>query len=365
MIQETIHKLEVAGGTRYLKIGLSILLVVVVTALYNLRVYRNFANQESMDAGQLARNIAHGKGYTTDFIRPFSMYLIRKNNEHSAADARLGDLTRIRGPHPDIANPPVYPAVLAALMKVLPFNFSMPLNKGFWSFSGIFWRSQPDFLISFFNQVLFLLSAIVLLFLARRLFDPITAWTSAALFFGTELFWRFSVSGLSTLLLVLIFLGLAWIMVLIEEHTRSGRSGTGRIIMLAIAAGLLTALGCLTRYSFGWIIIPVIVFLLIFGGIHRPVIVPVAFVAFALVVTPWIVRNYRVSDTPFGTAGFAVFQDSVLFPEDTLERSLEPDLHRPIINALTQKLIVNTRQIQIGRASCRERVYMPAAGASV
>ena len=190
MIQETIHKLEVAGGTRYLKIGLSVLLVVVVTALYNLRVYRNFGNQESMDAGQLARNIAHGQGYTTDFIRPFSMYLIRKNNEHTAADARLGDLTRIRGPHPDIANPPVYPAVLAALMKVLPFNFSMPLNKGFWSFSGIFWRSQPDFLISFFNQVLFLLSAIVLLFLARRLFDPITAWTSAALFFGTELFCR-------------------------------------------------------------------------------------------------------------------------------------------------------------------------------
>src|SRR5207237_5635094 len=66
---------------------------------------------------------------------------------------------------------------------------------------------------------------------------------------------------------------------------------------------------------------------------------------FALVVTPWIVRHFRVSDTTFGTAGFAVFQDSVLFPEDTLERSLEPDLHRPIINALTQKLIVNTRQI--------------------
>ena len=38
------------------------------------------ATQEAMDAAQLARNIAQGKGYTTLFIRPFSMYLVKKRN---------------------------------------------------------------------------------------------------------------------------------------------------------------------------------------------------------------------------------------------------------------------------------------------
>src|SRR5438445_13643171 len=149
IIQESIHKLEVAGGMRYLKVGLSVLVVLVVTTLYNLRAYHNFSNQEAMDAGQLARNLARGRGYTTDFVRPFSMYLLKKNNEHDmASGARLSELSRVKGAHPDIANPPLYPAVLAALMKIIPFDFSMPLNKSFWSNAGIFWRDKPDFIIS-------------------------------------------------------------------------------------------------------------------------------------------------------------------------------------------------------------------------
>ena len=43
-----------------------------------------------MDAAQLARNIAEGKGYTTLFIRPFSLYLVQSHNEAKHA-ARAGD----------------------------------------------------------------------------------------------------------------------------------------------------------------------------------------------------------------------------------------------------------------------------------
>ena len=191
-----------------------------------------------MDTAQVARNLAQGKGYTTGFIRPFSMYLLKKNNEQKMAGARLSELAMVRGAHPDIANAPVYPAVLAMLMKILPFDFSMPLNKGFWSNAGIFVRFQPEFLIALFNQFLFLISVLLIFFLARRLFDPLTGWLSAGLLFGTELFWRFSVSGLSTLLLVVIFLALAWTLVLIEEQCREPKWGLAWLILLAFAAGL-------------------------------------------------------------------------------------------------------------------------------
>jgi len=40
-----------------------------------------------MDTAQLARNIADGKGYTTLFIRPLSLYLVQKNNEAGQAGA--------------------------------------------------------------------------------------------------------------------------------------------------------------------------------------------------------------------------------------------------------------------------------------
>src|ERR1044071_4434690 len=176
LIQESIHKLEVAGGTLPLKIALSVLAVLAVITLYNFRGYHNMSNQEAMDAAQLARNISQGKGYTTDFIRPFSMFLL-KNNEHDlAAGGRLSELAKVKGAHPDISNPPAYPVVLAVLMKILPFAFSMPLNRSFWGNGGNFWRFQPDFIIAIFNEMLFLASVVILFFLARRLFDPVTAW---------------------------------------------------------------------------------------------------------------------------------------------------------------------------------------------
>src|SRR5262245_54168890 len=142
IIQDTIHKLEVAGGTRYLRIGLVAIVVIGATVFYNYRCFRNMGTQEAMDSAQLARNIATGKGYTTQFIRPFSMFLLRQQNEkRMPPGTRLGELTKINDRHPDIANAPVYPVVLAGLMKILPFRFAIPEKpEAFWTMNGRFAR---------------------------------------------------------------------------------------------------------------------------------------------------------------------------------------------------------------------------------
>ena len=81
LIQRLIHKLEVGAGSRYLRIVVLALGVVALGFLYDLHAYRNLAAPEAMDAAQLARNISEGKGYTTLFIRPFSLYLVQNHNE--------------------------------------------------------------------------------------------------------------------------------------------------------------------------------------------------------------------------------------------------------------------------------------------
>src|ERR1043166_7566041 len=158
-LQELIHKVEVGGGMRFVKIGLVTLVVLGVTGFYNFRSFRNMSTQEAMDAAQLGRNVAQGKGFTTLFVRPFSIYLVKKHNrqnQNPADPSKPADPSRIKGRHPDLANPPLYPLVLAALMKVLPFQYAVPASpKVFWSLDGKFWRYQPDFLISAFNQLLF------------------------------------------------------------------------------------------------------------------------------------------------------------------------------------------------------------------
>jgi hypothetical protein len=89
LIQKLIHMLEAGAGSRYLRFLVLGLAVVGLALVYNLRAYRNLATQEAMDSAQLARNIADGKGYTTLFIRPFSLYLVQSHNEakHAAAPA--------------------------------------------------------------------------------------------------------------------------------------------------------------------------------------------------------------------------------------------------------------------------------------
>ena len=102
LIQKLIHMSEVGAGSRYLRFFVVGLAVVGLALVYNLRAYRNFATQEAMDSAQLARNIAEGKGYTTLFIRPFSLYLVQSHNEakHAAAPATTNAGFRTNQIHP-------------------------------------------------------------------------------------------------------------------------------------------------------------------------------------------------------------------------------------------------------------------------
>jgi 4-amino-4-deoxy-L-arabinose transferase-like glycosyltransferase len=348
-LQDWIHKLEEGEGSRYLKVAAFCLAILFLVLIYNLYAYRNLATPEAMDSAQLARNIAEGKGYTTSFLRPFSLYLVQSHNEAKTANALASagaDFAEIRTAHPDISNPPVYPIVLAGLMKVLPFHYPLNLNGAFWSNNGNFWRYEPDFLIALFNEALLLAVVVLTFFLARKLFDTSVAWLSAILVLGCNLLWRFSVSGLSTMLLMIIFIGLTWCILRIEEALRDPEPQSGRLFGLAIAAGVVAGVGALTRYAFGWVIIPVALFLIVFGRSRRVLYTLAALGAFALVLAPWVVRNLAVSGTPFGTAGFAIVEGTSAFPGFQLERSIHPDLSSALgLTLYMHKFLNNLRPI--------------------
>ena len=91
----------------------------------------------------------------------------------------------------------------------------------------------------------------------------------------------------------------------IEEVAREPQPRPNWLLGLALASGVLTGVGALTRYAFGWTIIPVALFLFFFSGQRRVLHTLAALGAFVVVLIPWVIRNYAVSGTPFGTAGFA------------------------------------------------------------
>ena len=349
-IQMLIHATEVGGGSRIMRNLLLAVAIIGLAFLYDIRAYRNFNSPEAMDAAQVARNLSEGRGYSTDFIRPFSLYLVQKHNRAVNPGQMLAtnmvDFAQISTPHPDLANAPVYPTVLAALFKLHTPTWKVETRKPFWTESGRFARYQPEFRIAIFNQLLLLVVVALTFAIAKRLFDSLAAWLAAALMLGSDLLWRYSVSGQSTLLLLVIFLGLIWCLMKLEELARIELPDTRRLFLLAITGGLLLGLGTLTRYSFGWLLVPVVVFLVLFGGARRTGLAVAACLVFGAVVAPWIARNLAVSGTFFGTAGYAAAEDTFGFPGSRLMQSFNPDLTSAYwVTPYTRKLMENLRTI--------------------
>ncbi len=309
-VQEIIHSLEEGKWAKRIRGLVLLLLIGSLGLVYYLNLTRSFTAPEAMDAAQLARNIAEGRGYTTQFIRPLSLDILRQQG--AVSDVEL------RSKFPDITNPPVYPMLLAGLMKVLPFEFEIDLQK-----ANEFKRYQPEFLIWLLNQALFFVALIQVFRLGEKLFDPSVAWCSALVFLGTELYWKFSTSGLPTMLLLVLFLALAKTLVRLEEQGNDGvPRGGGWFAGMALWAGALAGLGGLTRYGFAWVILPVLVYLGWFMGRHRGRTVAMALLGFLLVMSPWLVRNAQLSGNLFGAAGLALYSQTDTFPGDTLERTL-------------------------------------------
>lgn len=331
IIQRIIYLLEVGAGSRWVRLSAVVLLFALRCLWLDLRDYKNLSAAEAMDAAQVARNVAEGRGYTTEYLRPFSIYLVRQWNEaqHPGQPASVNaDFARVQQAHPDLANPPAYVLFLAGCMRVLPFDHQMEFNKSFWSEAGHFARDKSDVLIATVNQLLLAVVLWQMFLIARKLFDVEVAWVTAALGFACELLWDFSFSGLSTIFLLVIFLELVRRLLAFAEAAREPVPAHPKLLLLALAIGALAGLGALTRYAFGWILLPVVVYVLLAGGPRRWTYALSALGAALVLLVPWLLRNYSVCGLPFGTAGYALLEGTQYFPGNELTQSLHPHLER-------------------------------------
>jgi hypothetical protein len=305
-LQEWIHRMELGAGAKYVRWFGGVIGFVMLALIYNALCFHNLRNPEAMDAAQLGRNIARGDGFTTLFIRPISVGLTR--------EARGDKKTLLKEGHRDISNAPVYPLVLAGLSIVTPAPGDLLAGRPF----SIHW---PDLYIAVLNQLLFGLGTLLVFRLALRWFNTTVAWISALLFLFTELYWRFSVSGLSTILLIDFMLLLVLMLSRFEQRAREQGSAT---LLHAAAIGAFVGVMMLTRYSVGWLILPVMIFIAACGSGRRWPLALAALAAFVIVVGPWVARNVVASGLPFGTATYAVVEGTPVFAGDTMPRSLVP-----------------------------------------
>jgi len=307
-LQEFIHSLEEGTGARAMKwVGFVVTFITLAVA-YDLRGWRNFSSPEAMDAAQLARNLAEGRGFTTQHIRPASLYLL--GNKSGS-----GSLTNA---HPDLANAPAWPILLSGAMRVLPLRYEMSVDD-------TTHRFQPELAIAWVNQGLFLVALLLTWRLGRVLFDSLVAWLSTAGLLGADLLWRFSISGLPTMLALVLMLLLAVLLVAAERGGREETWGAAKLYLAALMAGALAGALGLTRYGLAVLVLPVMFFFNVCFNPRGLSLGLAALVGFGAVITPWLLRNHELSGRLFGTAGLAAYETTDRFPGDRLVRLLNPE----------------------------------------
>lgn len=338
-LQNWIHNMEEGGGARTLKALLGVLAFVFAMLLYNVREFQNLGTQEAMEQAQLARNIAQGKGYVTDVIRPLDLFVIQKHQQSEKLAVTL--------PQPDLANAPAYPWLLAQWMKLGQWNYEI-------SRDGEFNRFQPDQRIAYLNQLLFFLLLVFLFRLAKRLFDDQVAWFTVIVLGGTDLLWRFSQSGLPTILAALLVVMFVWLLTKTEQGARESKWPLWKTLPMILVAGAILGLAGLTRYSLILLILPVLVYIFHAFEERRGILMLVLLIGFAGVLTPWLQRNMAVCGKPFGTASYSIYAASSFFPADELERALKPedvsvasDLGKYGVEAHWDKLIRNIEDVLV------------------
>jgi 4-amino-4-deoxy-L-arabinose transferase-like glycosyltransferase len=183
--------------------------------------------------------------------------------------------------------------------------------------------------------LIFLVSVVVLFFTARRLFDQRLALMACALVLLGDIFWQYSLSGLPQMLLLLFFNGTVYALVrAVEAQYGGGRVGAW-LVLVGLGFGLLVLTHALTI----WIFIAALIFCVFFFRPHGWAAL-IVLATFAIVYSPWLIRNYALCGHPGGLAMYSVL-DGVRHSEAGWMRRISVDLEGAGPKAFRDKIVRN------------------------
>lgn len=272
-------------STRFIKV-LVWLAVSVVLFFASYSIITSYPTRiveiDAMDYAQIAKNVSHGKGFTTSFIRPVSL---RYSNSYEN--------------HPELTNPPFYSLYLSFILKL----FDAPsVMKG----------ELDQKIIIFGSGIFYILSIPLFLILAHRLVSNTVAYLSVFFYVTNILVLKQSISALPDTFLCFTFL-----LFLVALSYYDGQNMFQPVII-----GMFLGICYLTRYSYGMFAFPLCFYFFIRARKFKIVHVVLFALTFLVVISPWLVRNYRITGNPFFTLEWFKYKMfSEPFPGNLIWRS--------------------------------------------
>ena len=278
-IQQLVHSLDQGGLVPIIRIAVFAALIITLTLLYLFVQFRGLATSTAMDQAQIARHLADGKGFSTQYIRPLAIWQL----EHAGKEVPKDHF-------PDISHSPLHPFINALPLKMVQSS---------WKLTPVDLVYIGDRMIAGTAILFFLLSVVVWYLIGRQLFDKKLALIGCAMLLLTDLMWQFSLSGLPQMLMLFLFSMASWLTLKAMEKRAEFVPSLAYLFGVGVVFGLLV----LAHAAMVWIFLGWLVFALFYFQ-PRGIAALVALAALMLVVLPWVARNYSVSGNPFGLAAY-------------------------------------------------------------
>jgi len=331
-IQDWIFRLDVGIGIGPYRLAMFCLVVLMLILLYTGTQFYGLRDPEAMDAGQLARNLWRGRGYATQTIRPLEIWYLS-----SIGRRPIEPNTNVQ---PELWTPPMYPMVLAAVFHILPPDFAVENGA---------WTVEADRVVMLTGWLFYLAGMFLMYALAREMFDHRVATMSAFLYLFCNPLMESAIAGLPWGLMSVFFLATAYAVFKAEKWQAEGRSGWWVYGALAVSAGAV-ALGTLTQYAFVSVLVPLLIYVAVSFPKNWRAKCGLCVVVFAVMLTPWMMRNWRASQTLFGLSRFQLVEGLGEGTErevkvGQVQRMLGGALPEIGLRAQVQRTLINARQL--------------------
>lgn len=278
-LQDILHSLDQGGLVPIIRRTMFGALILTLTLLYLFVQFRGLSSPTAMDQAQIARHLAEGKGFSTQYIRPLALWQLENAGKKIPKDD-----------FPDFFQSPLNPLLNAIPLKLIESS----------------WKLTPTDLVYVGDRVIagtsilvFFLAVWIWYLVAFRLFDKLVASLGCAIVLLNDLMWQFSLSGLPQMLLLLLLALASWLTLKAMEK----KDELAPSLIFLFAAGATFGLMVLAHGATFWIFLGWIAFTLFYFH-PRGVAGLVALAALLLVTLPWVARNYTVCGNPLGIAGY-------------------------------------------------------------
>jgi hypothetical protein len=144
----------------------------------------------------------------------------------------------------------------------------------------------------------------------------------------------------------MMWLGLAWLAMVVAQDWRLENRRPVAAVFLGLTAAGLVGLAFLTRYAAGWLLLPLCILgWRMWGWVRGRWMALSMIVVFLMVTGPWLARNYWVSNSFLGLAHYRLCENIAGLRGDTLERSLNPAFGSVNWANLSRKFVANAHEI--------------------